>query len=51
MTNVYIQKPHSTDLVEIKRAYQNSIQLHQPWIYPPSDFKQYLNKNIVTLFA
>lgn len=42
MSPVYLRKPQPTDLAEIKHAYQNSIQLHQPWTYPPADFEHYL---------
>ncbi|ENX53317.1 MULTISPECIES: GNAT family N-acetyltransferase [Acinetobacter] len=42
MSAIYLRKPQLSDLAEIKLAYQKSIQLHQPWTYPPTDFQQYL---------
>ena len=42
MSAIYLRKPQLSDLAKIKLAYQNSIQLHQPWTYPPTDFQQYL---------
>jgi len=44
MKDIYLRKPQLSDLAEIKQAYQNSIHLHQPWTYPPTDFEQYLQK-------
>ncbi|EEY75722.1 ribosomal-protein-alanine acetyltransferase family protein [Acinetobacter calcoaceticus RUH2202] len=44
MSSVYLRKPQINDLAEIKEAYERSVQLHQPWTYPPSDFKQYLTQ-------
>lgn len=44
MSRVYLRKPQLSDLAEIKQAYQNSIHLHQPWTYPPTDFEQYLQQ-------
>ncbi len=44
MSQVYLRKPQLSDLAEIKKAYQNSIHLHQPWTYPPTDFEQYLQQ-------
>lgn len=42
--NFYLRKPQLNDLAEIKQAYQNSIHLHQPRTYPPTDFEQYLQQ-------
>lgn len=42
MNTVYLRKPQSSDLEEIRLAYQNSESLHQPWTYPPSNFHSYL---------
>ncbi|WP_278493604.1 GNAT family N-acetyltransferase [Acinetobacter gyllenbergii] len=42
MQQIYLRQPQLSDLAEIKQAYQNSIQLHQPWTYPPTDFEHYL---------
>lgn len=42
MSAIYLRKPQLSDLAAIKLAYQKSIQLHQPWTYPPTDFQQYL---------
>ena len=42
MSAIYLRKPQLSDLAEIKLAYQKSIQLHQPWTYPPTDFEHYL---------
>lgn len=44
MSSVYLRKPQINDLAEIKEAYERSVQLHQPWTYPPSDFEQYLTQ-------
>lgn len=44
MSQVYLRKPQLSDLAEIKKAYQNSIHLHQPWTYPHTDFEQYLQQ-------
>ncbi|MGP2362649.1 GNAT family N-acetyltransferase [Acinetobacter junii] len=44
MSQVYLRKPQLNDLAEIKQAYQNSIHLHQPRTYPPTDFEQYLQQ-------
>lgn len=44
MSRVYLRKPQLSDLAEIKQAYHNSIHLHQPWTYPPTDFEQYLQQ-------
>lgn len=44
MKNIYLRKPQPSDLAEIKQAYQNSIHLHQPWTYPPTNFEQYLQQ-------
>lgn len=44
MKDIYLRKPQLSDLAEIKQAYQNSIHLHQPWTYLPTDFEQYLQQ-------
>ena len=44
MSSVYLRKPQINDLAEIKEAYERSVQLHQPWTYPPSDFQTYLEQ-------
>ena len=41
---VFLRSPISTDLEKIKIAYQNSQFFHQPWVYPPIDFDQYLEQ-------
>jgi ribosomal-protein-alanine N-acetyltransferase len=38
MSSVYLRKSQMDDLAEVKIAYENSMQLHQPWTYPPADF-------------
>lgn len=43
-TSIYLRQPQLSDLTEIKHAYQNSVQLHQPWTYPPTDFEHYLSQ-------
>jgi len=44
MSSVYLRKPQINDLAEIKEAYKNSIQIHQPWTYPPTNFQTYLEQ-------
>ncbi|MFA2965239.1 GNAT family N-acetyltransferase [Acinetobacter pittii] len=44
MSLVYLRKPKKSDLVEIQAAYDRSVQLHQPWTYPPADFQIYLEQ-------
>ena len=44
MSSVYLRKPQINDLAEIKEAYRNSIHLHQPWAYPPTNFQTYLEQ-------
>ncbi|MGT2552393.1 GNAT family N-acetyltransferase [Acinetobacter geminorum] len=44
MSLVYLRKPKKSDLVEIQAAYERSVQLHQPWTYPPADFQRYLEQ-------
>lgn len=41
MSSVYLRKPQINDLAEIKEAYRNSIHLHQPWTYRPTNFQKY----------
>ncbi|NUG22223.1 GNAT family N-acetyltransferase [Acinetobacter lactucae] len=44
MSSVYLRKPHISDLAEIQEAYKRSVQLHQPWTYPPANFQTYLEQ-------
>ncbi|MGP4769212.1 GNAT family N-acetyltransferase [Acinetobacter sp. PFS20] len=44
MSSIYLRKPKKNDLAEIKEAYARSVQLHQPWAYPPADFQTYLEQ-------
>lgn len=39
---LFLRKPQANDLETIKSLYKHSKSLHQPWSYPPVDFKKYL---------
>lgn len=39
-----LRKPKVSDLSEIKELYEQSITLHNPWVYAPKDYEAYLNQ-------
>src|SRR5690606_18252561 len=39
-----LRKPKITDLAEIKELYEQSVNLHNPWVYAPQNYEAYLNQ-------
>ncbi len=42
---VVLRKPKISDLAEIKKLYEQSISLHNPWAYAPQDYEAYLKQD------
>jgi [ribosomal protein S5]-alanine N-acetyltransferase len=41
---VILRKPKLDDLAEVKELYEQSISLHNPWVYAPQDYEAYLRQ-------
>lgn len=41
---VILRTPKITDISEIKELYEQSISLHNPWVYAPQDYDVYLKQ-------
>jgi [ribosomal protein S5]-alanine N-acetyltransferase len=41
---VILRTPKLDDLAEIKELYEQSISLHNPWVYAPQDYDAYLKQ-------
>ncbi len=39
---ISLRKPKKCDLAEVKKLYQQSVSLHEPWTYAPQDYDAYL---------
>lgn len=39
-----LRKPKISDLAEIKELYEQSVNLHNPWVYAPQNYEAYLNQ-------
>ena len=41
---VVLRKAEINDLAEIKELYEQSVSLHNPWVYAPQDYEAYLKQ-------
>ncbi len=41
---VFLRTPKIEDLLEIKCAYENSISIHNPWVFAPENYMSYLQQ-------
>jgi [ribosomal protein S5]-alanine N-acetyltransferase len=39
-----LRKPKLEDKIEVENCYINSSSLHQPWVYPPKNYEEYLTE-------
>lgn len=41
---MYLRNPIKEDAQKIAILYERSVSLHRPWVYPPSDYLEYLSQ-------
>jgi len=41
---VVLRKAKISDLAEVKELYEQSVSLHNPWVYAPKDYEAYLQQ-------
>jgi ribosomal-protein-alanine N-acetyltransferase len=41
---VILRKPECSDIAEVKKLYEQSTALHQPWTYAPRDYEVYISQ-------
>ena len=41
---MFLRKPTESDLKKITSLYEQSSSLHQPWVYAPEDYSEYLSQ-------
>lgn len=41
---IFLRAPKIEDSLEIKLAYENSISIHNPWVFAPENYENYLSQ-------
>ena len=41
---VFLRSSKIDDLIEVKAAYENSVVIHEPWVFAPENYENYLTQ-------